>query len=580
MRAWQIFQTLQFVEQFTKMVTETRKYTRITLILVVCLISLPILFSVHKNSKLGVFDSFDRSTEAKKLEENVRNNSTKLLGGVGNDTTKLPLGEQNNSSLKPPITTTMPIKDQHKMVEDVLESRFSKESCISRYEYSSYLKNKKHYKPSTYLISKLRSYEKLHAQCGPQSLSYRKIIRKLSKSHSINGIKTMECKYLVWTPTNGLGNRMVSMASAFLYSILQNRVFLVEFEADMDGLFCEPFPNSTWLLPKNFPHKNNWSQLSTFKYRENSGEYRVLPSFMHINIQHGHGDYNLRHFHCNGTLSVLEKIPALILKSDQYFVPSLFMISSFKEELNKMFPKKDVIFHHLGHYLFNPSNEAWGLITRFYQAYLAKSQEKIGLHIRLFHHQKVSTQKILSQILSCTQSQNILPSFADTKSKQNFPWQNSTIRSKALLIASLYPEYAEELRSLYWTRPTITGDVVGVYQPSHEEYQKFGDNMHNLKALAEIYLVSLCDVIVTSPLSTFGYVAQSLGGSKPWIMVSFGMNGHQNMPCKRGFSMEPCFHVPPQYDCKDKTKINDFASLYSQLKACDDAWWGAKLVDT
>lgn len=463
------------------------------------------------------------------------------------------------------------------MVDELVASGFDKESCISRYQYSSYHKNKP-YKPSPYLITKLRSYEELHAQCGPQSSSYRRSIHKLSRSHYMNDSETTSCKYLVWTPANGLGNRMVSMASAFLYSLLQNRVFLVEFEAEMDDLFCEPFPNSTWLLPKNFPHKNHWSQLPSFKNRVNSGEGKFIPSFFHLDLQHGHGDDNLRHFHCTKILSSLEKIPVLILLSDQYFVPSLF-ISSFKEELNRMFPEKDAVFHHLGHYLFNPSNEAWGLITRFYQAYLAKADEKIGLQIRVFDHQQVPSQNIMSQILACTQNYNILPSFDDTKKSLYSPLRNSTSKSKAVLVASLYPEYAEGLRSMYWTRPTMNGDMVGVYQPSHEELQKFGDNVHNMKAWAEIYLLSLCDVLVTSPQSTFGYVAQSLGGLKPWIMVGLGRKEFQDSPCKQGFSMEPCFHIPPQYDCEGKNKINNFTNLYAHLNTCEDVWWGVKLVE-
>ncbi|XP_021754128.1 galactoside 2-alpha-L-fucosyltransferase-like [Chenopodium quinoa] len=451
----------------------------------------------------------------------------------------------HNSSSNTSISSSKPISEQHKQVDELLASGFAKESCISRYQYSSYHKNKP-YKPSSYLISKLRSYEELHTRCGPQSLSYRKIIRKLSSTQHIHDSETTPCKYLVWTPANGLGNRMVSMASAFLYFLLENRVFLVEFEADMDGLFCEPFPNSTWLLPKDFPHKNRWSRLPTFKNRANSGESGLSPSFVHLDIQNGHGDHNIRHFHCNETLVSLQKIPVLIIISDQYFAPSLFMSSSYKEELNKMFLEKDAVFHQLGHYLFSPSNEAWGLITRFYEAYLAKADEKIGLQIRVFDHQHIPSRNIMSQILSCTQSHNILPSLDNTKKSLEFPWQNTASKSKVVLVASLYPEYAERLKSMYWTRPTTNEDVIGVYQPSHEEYQKFGDNMHNMKALAEIYLLSLCDVLVTSPQSTFGYVAHSLGGLKPWIMVSLGKNKHSDPPCKRGISMEPCFHTPPQ----------------------------------
>ncbi|KAK1374079.1 hypothetical protein POM88_030272 [Heracleum sosnowskyi] len=57
-----------------------------------------------------------------------------------------------------------------------------------------------------------------------------------------------------------------------------------------------------------------------------------------------------------------------------------------------------------------------------------------------------------------------------------------------------------------------------VYQPSHEEYQQTEKKMQNKKAWAEMYLLSLTDKRVTSSWSTFGYVAQGLGGLKQWIL--------------------------------------------------------------
>lgn len=364
------------------------------------------------------------------------------------------------------------------------------------------------------------------------------------------------------------------MASSFLYSLLQNRVFLLEFEPEMDNLFCQPFPNSTWVLPKNFPYSSNWSQLPTLKNRENG----LIPSFLYLNMQHGEGlgDHNLQHFHCNETLSFLEKIPVLIIISDQYFIPWLFMSPFFKLELNKMFLDKGTVFHHLGHYLFSPSNEVWTLITSYYQAYLAKADEKIGIQIRVFHQPKARVDDIVSQILNCTQSHTILPSFGNTTSGSTS--QNTTLKSKVVLVTSLYPEFAEELRSMYLKKPTLNGKVIGVYQPSHEEYQKFQDNMHNMNALAEIYLLSLCDVLVTSPRSTFEYVAQSLGGLKPWIMLRLGSKQH-DLGCKRDFSIEPCFHHVPKNECEDKIKINkstNYNYLYPFVQKCEDVRSGIK----
>ncbi|KAK9668183.1 hypothetical protein RND81_13G039900 [Saponaria officinalis] len=551
MRNLQIFGNLQMSEQFS----EVRKYTKTATILFICLTSL-VIFK-FKNSKQNLFQS--SSSNATSLEKFSHNFTTSMIHGY-----------VNNAS-KPNNTNTNPINNRHDIFEELLSSGFDKNSCLSRYERSTYRKNQP-YKPSPHLISKLRSYQTLHARCGPHSPSYRQSISKLSTNFS----DTIPCKYLIWTPANGLGNRIVSITSAFLYALLESRVLLVEFETEMDDLFCDPFPNSTWVLPNDFPGKHHWAELPSFETVLNSGDAQFSPPIVHLNLQHGTGDPIIRHFHCNSSQFLAHVIPVLILRSDQYFTPSLFLIPSLIEELNKMFPQKGSVFHLLGNYLFNPSNDAWGLITRFYDAYLSKTDTKIGLQIRAFPppDKKPPYDKIMSQILNCTLTNQILPSFATKKSVA----KNQISKSSAVLVSSLYPQFSEQLRNMYWTKPTSTGDVIGVYQPSHEEYQKFGDNVHNMKAWAEIYLLSLCDVLVTSGQSTFGYVAHGLAGLNPWVLNKLDGSKARYPTCKRGISSEPCFHIAPKDDCHGH-KTDNITTLKYYLRECEDLWWGIKLVN-
>ncbi|KAF2323708.1 hypothetical protein GH714_036664 [Hevea brasiliensis] len=140
-----------------------------------------------------------------------------------------------------------------KMINIQLNSGFDKESCLSRYQSTLYCKPSP-YKPSQYLLSKLGNYESLHKRCGPYTDSYNRTLKVLDSGNISN---PTECNYIVWTPLEGMGNRILNMASAFLYALLTNRVFLVEHEADMADLFCEPFPNTSWLLPLDFPFKND-----------------------------------------------------------------------------------------------------------------------------------------------------------------------------------------------------------------------------------------------------------------------------------------------------------------------------------
>ncbi|KAM2534584.1 hypothetical protein TB1_020287 [Malus domestica] len=71
-----------------------------------------------------------------------------------------------------------------------------------------------------------------------------------------------------------------------------------------------------------------------------------------------------------------------------------------------------------------------------------------------------------------------------------------------------------------------------------------------------MYLLSLCDVLVTSARSTFGYVAQGLGGLKPWIRYKPENRSTPDPPCGRVRSMKPCFHDPHFYDCKAKKEVD------------------------
>ncbi|KAE9621277.1 putative Type 1 galactoside alpha-(1,2)-fucosyltransferase [Lupinus albus] len=463
--------------------------------------------------------------------------------------------------------------EKDKLLGGLLASGFDEVSCISRLQSHTFRKVSPH-KPSQYLISKLRDYEELHGKCGPDTRAYKRNLKHLQSKKYIGAAM---CKYIVWDPSNGLGNQMISIVSAFLYAILTHRVLLVRFGTDLNDLFCEPFLNSTWVLPKNTPFWNE-RRVETYqtmlkKDKANSNPKEALPSTLFLNLQHTLDDPE-KLFHCDHSQDLLRNIPLLILQSDQYFVPSLFMNPSFNLEINKMFPEKDTIFHHLARYLFHPSNEAWGLISRFYQTYLAEADERIGLQIRVFSPNTTPMQAIMDLVLNCTISNKLLPEL-DTKNSVSYS-PNKTL--KAVLVASLYPEYGESLMAMYLDRPSISGELIGVYQPSHEEKQKFHDNMHNMKAWTEMYLLSLSDVLVTTSLSTFGYVAQGLGGLKPWLLYKLISNDTHFPACERDFSFEPCNHIPPKHYCNGKA-IKDYASSFPILRECIDYSNGVKLVN-
>ncbi|WJX42640.1 hypothetical protein P8452_29849 [Trifolium repens] len=535
----------------------------------------------HNNSDDNIKGSYN----------NIVNNNTmsKVQGKIENGTTTTEgrsattIGLKNESITSSTNDSTIHNiihDDKEKFLDGLLASVFDETSCISRLQSHLYRKSSPH-KPSSYLISKLRNYEEIHRRCGPNSKAYNKIMTKILHSKNIKVDGASMCKYLIWTPANGLGNQMVSIAATFLYALLTNRTMLVRFRKDKQGLFCEPFRNSTWLLPEKSPFWNE-NHVETYqsvieKEKANNNSKVDLPLALFLNLQY-QPNFHEKFFHCDDSQALLIKVPFLILQSDQYFVPSLFMTPFFNKELEAMFIEKDTVFHHLGRYLFHPSNSAWRLITNFYQAHLAKADEKIGLQIRVFNPNSTPQEVVMNLVLNCTIHNKLLPKVIDMKNSMSTSSDKNKTITKVVLVASLYPEYGENLKMMYMNKSTDTGEVIEVYQPSGEEQQKFNDNKHNMKAWVDMYLLSLSDVLVTTSLSTFGYVAQGLGNLRPWLLYKLTNNETHFPACEREFSMEPCYHAPPKHYCSGKV-IQDFASSFIYMRKCKDYWFGVKLVN-
>ncbi|KAG6514742.1 hypothetical protein ZIOFF_025112 [Zingiber officinale] len=362
----------------------------------------------------------------------------------------------------------------------LLSLAFDESSCRSRFESAKLLKPPNH-TPSPYLLEKLRSYEALHQKCGPNTELYRESIRQLTSNRSGGG--PTECNYVVWLPQHALGNRMISITSAFLYALLNDKVLLLFFPDCMNGLFCEPFPNTTWLLPSNFPithvtsifdkDPNRYGNLLRDKILRNDMNITnasiPLPAYLYLHLVHNNNDYD-RMFYCEDAQLLLRQFPCLDTKD----------------------------------------------------------------------------AAALSDIIR--------------------------VKPKAVLVTSLKSEYFERIRDTYYRNATATGEVIGVYQPSHEEKQFTEKLDHNVKALAEIYLLSLRDSLITSQYSTFGYVAQGLGGIRPWLLVRLD---DENL-CLQSSTMEPCFHFPPSFECKSRREL-DLGSVVPYVRHCEDKAGGIKL---
>ncbi|CAF2108795.1 probable fucosyltransferase 8 [Brassica napus] len=468
-----------------------------------------------------------------------------------------------------------------KLIGGLLRAGFDEGSCVSRYTKSLLYRKPSPYKPSPYLVSKLRSYEMLHKRCGPGTEAYKRATEQLDANQERSSDK--ECRYVVWVATEyGLGNRIISMVSSFLYALLTERIILVDQRKDINDLFCEPFPDTSWLLPLDFPLMG---QIDSY-YKDYSRCYGTMlknhainstttpPSHLYLHLLHDYRDED-KMFYCEANQAFIKNVPWLVVKSNLYFAPSLWLIPSFQTKLLKMFPQKDTVFHHLSRYLLHPTNQVWDIVTSTYNANLSKADEVLGLQIRVFSTPSGYFQHVMDQIVSCTQREKLLPELATNGSSHSQVMNTTRSKKlKAVLVASLHPEYSDELSKMFLERPSSTGEMIQVYQPSGERVQQTDEKLHDQKALADIYLLSLSDNIVTTERSTFGYVAHGLGGLKPWILYEPKNRKVPDPPCVRALSMEPCFIRAPLHGCQaKKIKTTPF------IKHCENWNLGIKLVD-
>jgi hypothetical protein len=80
-----------------------------------------------------------------------------------------------------------------------------------------------------------------------------------------------------------------------------------------------------------------------------------LSAFIYLHLNH---DYEDKMFLCADDQRLLSNVQWLVMRTNMYTVPRLFLVMTLKQELDLLFPKRDAEFHHLAQYryLFHPTN--------------------------------------------------------------------------------------------------------------------------------------------------------------------------------------------------------------------------------
>ncbi|XP_024539944.1 probable fucosyltransferase 8 [Selaginella moellendorffii] len=440
--------------------------------------------------------------------------------------------------------------------------------CRSRVEFQSYRRKStdpsaESYSPSPALIHRLRRYEQIHARCS------RLIQDDPNGDHG-------DCQFVVWIApfgSQGLGNKMLAIASTFLYALLTNRVLLIARDSsaeNMDRLFCEPFPKSSWLLPR--PLEIRLSTVNDSSRIGHAPDLKITPQHCHdfassikfpdVAYSYLSVDYTPddRKFFCKEQQKLLQsQVTWLFLRSNVYFAPGLFLVESFRSDLAKLFPQQQAIFHHLSRYLFHPIDPVWDRTARFYDSYLARADRVVGIQMRVPPHLQGVRQNLAAEVFQCAVETKILPNISKNnveriKLRSSISSQQQQI---AAVVTSLDEHHFDVLREIYLNSSTADGSIVRVEQPSHEGQQHTGFLDHDEKALAEIYLLGLSDVLITSPGSTFGYIGQGLAGLRPWLMWAGPGSGRDI--CSKARTMDPCFFSfgESNCDCGEAVKLDN-----------------------
>ncbi|CAM6069409.1 unnamed protein product [Sphagnum tenellum] len=506
------------------------------------------------------------------------------VASTGDDTVKNHLSSSTELKLIPKLpVTTRPAQ--------LAESSSSiDKACMSRSQQQMYRDSAHQFPRSVLLDHALEKYTEMHSQCA--------LLLDDGNDTSVQVKKG--CQYVVYLEGyEGLGNRLLSLVSAFAYAMVTHRALVIDARrGHLAQLLCEPFHNSSWLLPPQFADAVWGASTLEDAMRWN---FQNVTS-VRINLRHKQTEAD-QTFFCPATQKGVRNITWIWWESNQYYVPRLFMIPDFWSLLSSWFPDPSLVFTQLTRFLCLPQNHIWAQIKRIRAAYLASSMIQVGLQVRRHANADNATLVPLVHelIMNCSLKHHVLPKLVlpvmpqrkeqqlalgnqpvaemSVGSSSSSSW--TTTQSVAVLVTSLHIQYYEKLRNLYVEHGTEDGTVVSVHMVSHEGVENESYEQA-VKALTEIWLLSFSNKLETTSWSTFGYVAQGLGGLQPIILNFFTIDAqHETRPaCFLGQSSDPCLHYPfvkPSKCAGVKMSRQHSKWITTHIRPCQDEVNGLQL---
>ncbi|EFJ29405.1 fucosyltransferase CAZy family GT37-like protein [Selaginella moellendorffii] len=433
--------------------------------------------------------------------------------------------------------------------------------CVSRSHHSYMMKPSRVLSVPPALSSALAEYEKMHSKC------YHSLKQSITNPEAGGS-----CKYLVHYELDGLGNRLLGLVSTFVFSLLTNRVLLIDPKGQSAKLLCEPFANSSWLVPQEFPRFH----LDQAQSLEKAVQSKKFGSMVHVWVASLHRDQDFFHHQVR---SKLKNVTWISLTSNLYFVPRLFTFPEFWKPLMSLFPDVRMAFTHLTRYLLLPQDHVWEKIVRFDSTYLSGPGKQLGIQIRLHHRDDPGEfdQRSFDRILECLIGKDFLPMMMNSTTEIISAHPPKRIK---VFVASLQGRYFQELKQMYLKYPSLDGSLVQIYTFSQEGVQNESIQQAT-NALAEMWLLGFSDVLVTSSSSTFGYIAQGIAGVRPYVLhIRPEDLKNCSLPaCSRRLSPAPCNHQPyfeEEENLERSTEHLEWMNVH--IRRCQDNWHGVQIV--
>ncbi|ERN15847.1 galactoside 2-alpha-L-fucosyltransferase [Amborella trichopoda] len=411
--------------------------------------------------------------------------------------------------------------------------------------------------PSQELTTILEKYFSMHQRCVAKDLA------TLANAYSSGGRPL--CQYVIWGASgDGLGNRLMSLMSAFLYSILSARVLLIDYP-EWRELFCEPFLGSTISIPQGaafdrgigawnveFLDAKCGSPLSSVN---NGGCNNTIVK---LSLDH---DTPLREYDfvmCPLGYSRLRNVPFVTIREcNQYLVPGFYANPVLTPLMDLLFPERNV-FHVLSRYLLSPSDPMWHSIRDDTDV---QASRRIGIQIREFQFEKYTSEYDDNIVRCLWERGGILP--------RRFRKGVCEGEYLAIHVATLEKGHVLKVNETMKIIEEETGVEARVSRQAVDGREAH-DAAHQEEALIDIWVLSMSHVLITSIYSTFGYVASALSG----VAANF-IDKREGESCKVSNGVEPCFHAAPKLlVCSDDELMRytafDLAVNSSWVRPCAD----------